>query len=179
LNQDDASITTATAKPTTTRRPPTSSAVTSNPDQSNRGAGCSSTTSPTDSSVSVAPGCWLSRSGRIDSATEAKPRRSNPAIRVVVRPATTIDPKNQTTFPAAPFRTGTVSKTSAPAALTCPPVGLVMVARIRINDDLPAPFGPSSPRTPAPTPRVRSRTAWTPPRYTLLTPLNSRYMWRR
>ena len=44
-----------------------------------------------------------------------------------------------------------------------PSVGLVRVARMRISVDLPAPLGPSSPRTPGPSVRLTPSTAVCPP----------------
>src|SRR5262249_9296217 len=54
--------------------------------------------------------------------------------------------------------------------LTLPSVARVIVARMLINVVLPAPFGPNKPSTPGCKSSVKSRSAWTPPRYCLLTP---------
>src|SRR5215211_3659609 len=60
-------------------------------------------------------------------------------------------------------------RTARPSTVTVPLDGRIRPAtRLRIVD-LPAPFGPRSPVTPAPMPRVKSETATTSP-YHLATP---------
>src|SRR5687767_7197174 len=54
---------------------------------------------------------------------------------------------------------------SAPFQVTCPSVGRVMVARMRMSVDLPAPFGPSRPSTPGPSSSEKSSRPRTPPLY--------------
>src|SRR5215831_13551674 len=56
--------------------------------------------------------------------------------------------------------------TSKPASRAVPPVGLIVVVSIPTVVDLPAPFGPSSPKTsPGSTVKLMSRTACTSPGY--------------
>jgi hypothetical protein len=59
--------------------------------------------------------------------------------------------------------------TSTPSQTTVPALGRATVARIRISDDFPAPFGPTRPTTPFFMLNEMSWSAVAPPRYVLLT----------